>query len=161
MVFVFGIDIPLVELIFVLTLVLILLFVLMIYLTISQIRLNRLLKQVLANENIELKDLRDITAEEKDELELLRLVRSELEKLVHGKEYGKKMEYLIGSKSGSLSPEEEKIHILTNSFWNQIVKLRGKGEEKKRSQAIRNLEKEKRRIEALLKRAKKTKRSKR
>lgn len=161
MVFVFGIDIPLVELVFVLTLVLCLLLVLIIYLTVNQFRLNRHLKQILANENIELKDLRDMQEEEKDEIELLRMVRGELDKLVHGKEYGQKMNYLLTSKTGKITPEETKIHMLTNAFWNEIVKLRKTGEEKKRAMAIRNLEKEKRQIEILLKKAKNAKKNKR
>jgi hypothetical protein len=92
MVFVFGIDIPLVELIFVLTLVLIGLFGLMIYIIIKQHKLNKRLEIILNKENIELDSLKDITEEEKTEAKLLRAIRAELDKLIYGKAQAKKLE---------------------------------------------------------------------
>jgi len=92
MVFVFGIDIPLVELIFVLTLVLIGLFGLMIYIIIKQYKLNERLEIVLSKENIELDSLKHITEEEKTEARLLRAIRAELDKLIYGKVQAKKLE---------------------------------------------------------------------
>ena len=74
MVFIFGIDIPLVELIFVLTLILILLLALLIYLVVSQTRLNKRLKEILRKENLELKDLSNIEEKEKAEIGLLRRI---------------------------------------------------------------------------------------
>ena len=71
MVFVFGIDVPLVELIFVLTLILILLFALLIYVVIIQNKLNRRLKEVLKKENQELVGLKHIEDKETHEISLL------------------------------------------------------------------------------------------
>jgi len=85
MVFVFGVDIPLVELIFVLTVVLILLFGFMIYLVIGQVKLRRKLRTVIYKENIELRDLRKLQIEERDELKLLRIIRAELDKLLYSR----------------------------------------------------------------------------
>lgn len=156
MVFVFGVDVPLVELMFVLTLVLILLFGLIIYMLISQVRLHRMLQKVLANEDAELRNLREMRQEEKDELSLLRLVRAELDKLIHGKDYGKQAGYLIGPRASENVSEEERIKRITEAFWNELLKLRKTGEEKKRIESIKILEREKRRIEENLKLAKKT-----
>jgi len=74
MVFVFGIDIPLVELIFVLTLVLALLLALLIYIVINQMKLNKRLKQIFEKENTELRDLKSIEDKEKTEIGLLRRI---------------------------------------------------------------------------------------
>ncbi len=74
MVFIFGVDIPLVELIFVLTLILIGLLALLIYLVVSQTKLNKRLKEILAKENLELKDLSNIEEKEKAEISLLRRI---------------------------------------------------------------------------------------
>ncbi|MEE9525620.1 MAG: hypothetical protein V3V78_03385 [Candidatus Woesearchaeota archaeon] len=74
MVFVFGIDIPLVELIFVLTLILILLFSILIYLVISQSKLNKRLKEILGKENLELRGLKSIDEKERTEIGLLRRI---------------------------------------------------------------------------------------
>ena len=71
MVFVFGIDIPLVELIFVLTLILVLLLALLIYVVIIQNKLNKRLKEVLAKENLELRGLQSIEEKETTEIGLL------------------------------------------------------------------------------------------
>ncbi|MBW2997197.1 hypothetical protein KY349_02545 [Candidatus Woesearchaeota archaeon] len=160
MVFVFGIDIPLVELIFVLTLILILLFGLMIYLIISQVRLNRMLEKVLANEDIELKNLKEMRQEERDELRLLRLVRAELDKLIHGKEYGKRAGYLVGPRVSENISEEERIKRLSAALWTELLKLRKTGEEKKRIKTIRILESEKKRIESHLQQIKKPQKEK-
>lgn len=84
MVFVFGIDIPLVELIFVLTLVLVLLFALLIYIMVRQSQLNKRLMVILDKENAELDNLKGITEEEKTEAKLLGSIRAELDKLVYG-----------------------------------------------------------------------------
>ncbi len=84
MVFVFGIDIPLVELIFVLTLILVLLFALLIYIVVRQNQLNNRLMIILDKENIELDNLKEITKEEKTEAKLLGAIRTELDKLVYG-----------------------------------------------------------------------------
>ena len=81
MVFVFGIDIPLVELIFVLTLVLILLFGFMVYLVISQIHLGRKLKMVINKEKTELNLLKNINVEEKRKLSLIAAIRAGLDRL--------------------------------------------------------------------------------
>ena len=89
MVFVFGIDLPLVELIFVLTIVLILLFGLQIYLIVSQYLLNEKLKTVIRKEDVELKRLNTLNKEEKSELTLLRTIRHELDKLLYVKTHRK------------------------------------------------------------------------
>ncbi|MBU0456943.1 MAG: hypothetical protein ABH824_02665 [Nanoarchaeota archaeon] len=85
MVFVFGIDVPLVEMIFVLTIILVVLLGLLIYLVIGQVKLKRELKTVINKENVELKGLKEIQGEEKDELGLLRTMRSEMDKLLYAK----------------------------------------------------------------------------
>ena len=127
MVFVFGVDIPLVELIFVLTLVLIALFGLMIYIIIKQRRLNERLESVLDKENIELRSLKDISREEKTEARLLRVIRTELEKLIYGEVYSKRIEALIKSKGKKKVKEKEKIQKLAGAFWKEIIKVsRGK-----------------------------------
>lgn len=74
MVFVFGIDIPLVELIFVLTIILVLLFALLIYVAIILNKLNRLLHEILLKEDTELKGLQDIEDKEMEEISLLRQI---------------------------------------------------------------------------------------
>jgi hypothetical protein len=71
MVFVFGIDIPLVELIFVLTLILVLLLAFLIYVVIIQTKLNKRLKEILAKENLELRGLQSIEEKETTEISLL------------------------------------------------------------------------------------------
>ena len=90
MVFVFGIDIPLVELIFVLTLILVLLFALLIYIMVKQNQLNNRLAVILDKENIELDNLKEITKEEKTEAKLLGAIRTELDKLVYGQKVATK-----------------------------------------------------------------------
>ena len=74
MVLVFGIDVPLVELIFVLTLVLFLLLGLLIYLVVNQVKLNKRLELILRKENLELKDLKRIKKGERTEVSLLRRI---------------------------------------------------------------------------------------
>ena len=155
MVFVFGVDIPLVEMIFVLTVALIILLGIIIYMIISQVRLHNMLQKVLANEDTELKNLRDLRQEERDEIRLLRLVRTELDKLIHGKEYGKRAGYLIGPKVSEWASDEKRIKMITEAFWNEVLKLRKAGEERKRAESIKILEREKKRIEENLKLAKK------
>ncbi|MBW2966598.1 hypothetical protein KY342_05830 [Candidatus Woesearchaeota archaeon] len=123
MVFVFGVDIPLVELIFVLTLVLIALFGLMIYIIIKQRQLNERLETVLDKENIELKSLKDISKEEKIEARLLRVIRTELEKLIYGEAYSKRIEALIKGKGKGRVKEREKIQKLAGAFWREIVQI--------------------------------------
>lgn len=125
MVFVFGIDIPLVELIFVLTLVLVVLFALMLYVMIKQHRLNKNLNSVLTKENLELKNLRDIVQEEKTEARLLSVIRNELDKLIYGEAYGKRLLAIVeASKKGKTTvTEKEKIQKLANAFWNEIIQI--------------------------------------
>jgi hypothetical protein len=85
MVFVFGVDVPLVELIFVLTLIMILLFGMLVYLIVSQVRLTRVLNAILDKEGLELKGLKVIRKENQDEIKLLRTVRSDLDKMAYAK----------------------------------------------------------------------------
>jgi len=112
MVFVFGIDIPLVELIFVLTLILIGLFGLLIYVTIKQHQLNKRLESILSKENTELKSLKEISHEEKSELKLLRFIRTELDKLI----YGEELMELKGK-------EKEKFKRIANKFWKEMIRI--------------------------------------
>ncbi|MBW2981885.1 hypothetical protein KY343_03325 [Candidatus Woesearchaeota archaeon] len=123
MVFVFGIDIPLVELIFVLTLVLIGLFALMIFIIIRQNRLNKRLESILSKENLELTSLKKITKEEETEANLLRAIRTELDRVVYGEAYGKKLQALLKKKGRKEETEKEKIKRMANSFWKEIVKI--------------------------------------
>ena len=92
MVFVFGIDVPLVELIFVLTLILILLFALLIYVVIIQSKLNKRLKEVLRKENLELRGLESIEDKESHEINLLN-------RLLFGMLPGKKSSTTITKKT--------------------------------------------------------------
>ncbi|MBU0469977.1 MAG: hypothetical protein KJ598_00620 [Nanoarchaeota archaeon] len=85
MVFIFGIDILLVEIIFVLTITLIVLLGLLIYLVIGQVKLKRELKKVISKENVELNALRKIEEEEKDNINLARTIKSELDKLLYSR----------------------------------------------------------------------------
>ncbi|MBU0470606.1 MAG: hypothetical protein KJ984_03970 [Nanoarchaeota archaeon] len=85
MVFVFGVDIPLVEMIFVLTIILVILLGLLIYLVIGQVKLKRELKIVISKENVELGDLKEIQEEEKGNIGLLRAIKSELDKLLYSR----------------------------------------------------------------------------
>ena len=123
MVFVFGVDIPLVELIFVLVLVLIALVALMIYVIIKQNRLNQRLEVVLDKENMELDSLKKITKEEETESNLLRVIRSELDKLVYGEAYGKRLQALMKRKGRKEATEKERIKRMANAFWKEIVKV--------------------------------------
>ena len=119
MVFVFGIDIPLVEMIFVLTLVLIGLFGLMIYIIIKQYRLNQRLGIILNKENIELSNLKDIRKEEKTEARLLGNIRNEIDKLIYGEIYGKKIESLMNTKKGKTN--KNKVKRLTwTPIWTRL-----------------------------------------
>lgn len=77
MVFVFGVDIPLVEVLFVLALVLMFLLALLIIVIVNQHRINQRLKLLVSEERTELKDLRLLTKEEKEELEDLQDIRKE------------------------------------------------------------------------------------
>ncbi|MBW2996684.1 hypothetical protein KY332_05300 [Candidatus Woesearchaeota archaeon] len=74
MVFVFGIDIPLVEMIFVLTLILVLLLALLIYVVVILNKLNERLKEILRKENLELRGLKTIEEKEQTEIGLLRKI---------------------------------------------------------------------------------------
>ena len=123
MVFVFGVDIPLVELIFILVLILIALIALMIYVIIKQNRLNQRLEVVLDKENMELDSLKKISKEEETESNLLRAIRSELDKLVYGEAYGKRLESLLKKKGRKGSTEKEKIKRMANAFWKEIFKV--------------------------------------
>ena len=161
MVFVFGVDIPLVEMVFVLTLVLILLFVLLIYIMISQHKLNKLLSSVAYKANLELGTLKKINVEEKEEMRLLRFIRSELDKMLYGLTYGKKIEALMRGKAG-----KEKIRRVADSFWRELMrqskkeqKLSKELEVKKRQlrEEERRIERERARLEMLLKKVKKRK----
>lgn len=123
MVFVFGVDIPLVELMFFLVLILIALVALMIYIIIRQNRLNQRLEVVLDKENMELDNLKKITKEEQTEANLLRVIRSELDKLVYGEAYGKRIQTLMKKKGRKKTTEKEKIQRMANAFWKEIIKV--------------------------------------
>ena len=136
MVFVFGIDIPLVELIFVLTLLLIVLFGLMVYIIIKQHRLNQRLGIILSKENLELDSLKKITKEEETEAKLLAAIRNELDKLAYGEIYGKKLEALMKTR-GKGKAEKDKIKRLAQAFWKEIIKSQKKDiRERKQKQII-------------------------
>jgi hypothetical protein len=85
MVFVFGVDVPLVELIFVLTLVMILLFGMLVYLIVSQVRLTRVLRAIMKKEGLELDGLKVIRKENRDEIRMLRSVKNDLDKMAYAK----------------------------------------------------------------------------
>ena len=111
MVFVFGIDLPLVELIFVLTLMLIGLFGLLVYIIIKQRQLNERLEEILSKENVELKSLKTISKEEKSETKLLRIIRTELDKLIYGEALLKlKTRRKIRRRAIALLKEISKVH---------------------------------------------------
>lgn len=134
MVFVFGIDIPLVELIFVLTLILLGLFGLMIYIIIKQYKLNQRLGIILNKENVELSNLKDIRKEEKTEARLLTTIRNELDKMIYGEIYGKKLESIMKKKG---RPEKEKVKKLAQAFWKEMIKLQKEDlAERKKKQII-------------------------
>lgn len=122
MVFVFGIDIPLVELIFVLTLTLIGLLGMLIYVVIKQHQLNKRLEIVLSKENVELKSLKDISKEEKSELKLLRLIRTELSQLLYSEEFYKKIESLLKKKKAKT--KKEQIKTISNYVLSELIKAR-------------------------------------
>lgn len=131
MVFVFGIDVPLVELIFVLTLILAVLFGILVYLLINQIRLHKLLEKILGKEDMELKGLKEINQEEKNELKVLRGLKKELDKLLYGEQHLQKMVALIQPKKtkGKRLTAEEKRKI-AKDFWNNLFTLSKKNKAK-------------------------------
>jgi len=122
MVFVFGIDIPLVEMIFVLTLALLLLLGLLIYVVIVLRKLTKTLETILRKENLELRGLKDITEEEKEEAHLLRVIRTELDKIVYSQAYKTKLEEVMKTK-GRKPEEQARIKRIATAFWNEVAKL--------------------------------------
>ena len=128
MVFVFGIDVPLVELIFVLTLILAVLFGILVYMLVNQIKLHSLLEMVLRKEDIELKGLKEINSEEKKELNVLRSVKKELDKLLYSEQHFHKLMAMTQPKQGKLSPADKKK--IAADFWKGLLKL-SKGHKKK------------------------------
>ena len=125
MVFVFGIDIPLVELVFLLTLGLIVLCGLLVYIIIKQNQLNKRIDTILGKENLELSSLKKVAKEEKIEANLLRAIRSELDKLVYGEAYHKGIKTLMKLKGSKA--KKSQIRILADEFWNEIIELSKKG----------------------------------
>jgi hypothetical protein len=138
MVFVFGVDIPLVELIFVLTLTLLGLLGLLIYIVIKQNKINKRLKLIIDKENIELKGLKNIGEEEKDELRLLRFIRTELDKLIYGEAYGRMLSKLMKAKGKKIMTlkEKEKLKRLANQFWKQVQEISEKRKTQGKKQVI-------------------------
>ncbi|MFH1682518.1 MAG: hypothetical protein ABIA37_01855 [Candidatus Woesearchaeota archaeon] len=123
MVFVFGIDVPLVELIFILTLILALLFGILVYLLINQINLHKMLQTVLRKEDIELKGLKEIGDEEKSELRMLRGLKAELDKLLYGEAYFKKMTHALNPKKSKVKLTEKERAKIADEFWKRLGEL--------------------------------------
>ena len=124
MVFIFGIDIPLVELIFVMTTVLVALLVLIIYDIVNQNKLNKLLVSVLGKENLELRNLKRISEEEMKEARSLRLISKDLDRLIGETDLGKKLEaILLANQKGGKAKDVQKIKTIANNFLREVVKI--------------------------------------
>lgn len=147
MVFVFGIDVPLVELIFILTLILALLFGIIVYMLINQINLHKMLQNVLRKEDIELKGLKEISQEEKSELKILRELKADLDKLLYGEEYLKKMTAALSQKKGRTRLSDRERSKIADEFWKKMVDM---SRRKKTSEIYTMLEKRKNELDRQL-----------
>ena len=135
MVFVFGIDIPLVELVFILTLGLIALCGLLVYIIIKQRQLNQRIDKILIKESRELSSLQSVAKEEKIEANLLRAIRAELDKLVYGEAYHKGIKTLMKIKGAKA--KKTQIRKLADEFWNEIIELSKKGKRVEKKKAVK------------------------
>jgi hypothetical protein len=135
LVFVFGIDIPLVELVFILTLGLITLCGLLVYIIVKQHQLNQRIEKILGKENLELSSLKMVAKEEKIEANLLRAIRAELDKLVYGEAYHKGIKTLMKLKDAKA--KKTQIRKLADEFWNEIIELSKKNKKTEKKKEIK------------------------
>ncbi|MBD3248690.1 hypothetical protein GF336_01475 [Candidatus Woesearchaeota archaeon] len=120
MVFIFGMDVPLVELTFLLTIILILLAGLMIYTIILFVKLSKKLDSVVEKEKKELNILQKLEKGEKLETEALTNLKEKLDSLVTSEAYAKKIESLLKKKKKST--EKEKVKTIAEYIWNELVR---------------------------------------
>lgn len=82
MVFVFGMNIPLIELVFVFMITLFILLIIMLFLLFRQITFNKQLYNLIKKENLELQKLRKITGYEKEEIDELNEIKDSMDDLI-------------------------------------------------------------------------------
>lgn len=124
MVFVFGLDVPLVEMMFVLTVVLVILLAIMIFQIIELLSLKKDLKKLVKKEEEEINILSKVQKTEEKEIKVLNNVQKKMNKIITSNSYINKVEQLMKCKTNSKTKfsDKDKIKIIADSLWNELVK---------------------------------------
>lgn len=124
MVFVFGLDVPLVEMMFVLTIVLVILLAIMIYQIIELLNLRKDLKKLVKKEEEDIKVLTKVEKAEEKEVKVLNNVQKKMNKIITSDSYVNKVEQLMKCKTTKKKKysDKDKIKIIADSLWEELVK---------------------------------------
>lgn len=123
MVFVFNMDVPLVELIFVLTIILSLLLIAIVFIISILYKLKKRLDAIFGQEASELTNLKRLEKEENQEIDLLKEIGRSLDKVITSEIYTSKVEALLKPKGGRKLSEKDKIKIIADSIRDELVKM--------------------------------------